>query len=208
MENWLATQLQRVELEAEMDNQVQQTNIILPLSTQALEYMQEVERRRLDILAKMSRLPVATLIWGPAPSTGSIIAQTRILLRDTLIQKGHLARFSEDLYDPNLQRSLLAQQIAQVESHDIVLSIPETSGSIAEIHEFARMPGISRKIVTFLDYRWNDGYSNKTLLELKSAYSCEIEMYDHLQLPGCIISKSLEIVQRIQDISWMLGRRV
>lgn len=178
-----------------------------PLSLEAQEYLKEVENRRLEVLSRMSRLPVAALIWGPTPSARTPISDTRLLLRETLIQRGHLARFSEELYDPNLERSLIAQQIAQVEAFDIVFSIPDSEGSVAEIHEFAKVPGVSRKIVTFLDHRWNEGYSNRTLIELKSTFTCEIELYDHSQLPNCIISKSLQLVQRVQDICWFLGRR-
>jgi hypothetical protein len=133
-----------------------------------MSFEDDVERRRLDALARMDSLPVAVLIWGPAPRAGTPVALTRTKLRDTLATDGHLARFSEDLFDPTSKHSLLAQQVAQAEAYDIVFSLPDSEGSIAEIHDFARMPGISHKIVTFVDKRWNSGYANQTLLQLQS----------------------------------------
>ena len=45
-----------------------------------------------------------------------------------------------------------------MEAADIVFSLPDTPGSIAEIHDFARVPWLAHKIVAFLDRRWDDGY--------------------------------------------------
>lgn len=69
----------------------------LRLSAEAQRYLAEVEQRRLAVMANVSRLPVAALIWGPTPSGDSPVAQTRRLLRDELIGRGHLAQFSEEL---------------------------------------------------------------------------------------------------------------
>src|SRR5436853_520879 len=99
------------------------TNIVptsITPATSVQRYMQEVERRRLAVLQQISQLPIAVLIWGPAVSAGSPVSTARQLLRDELLQKNHLARFSEDLYDPNLPFSLIAQQVSHVQSHDIV----------------------------------------------------------------------------------------
>jgi hypothetical protein len=54
----------------------------LRLSAEAQRYLAEVEQRRLAVMANVSRLPVAALIWGPTPSGDSPVAQTRRLLRD------------------------------------------------------------------------------------------------------------------------------
>lgn len=166
-----------------------------------------VERKRCETLRQIQRLPIAALIWGPAPDSGSPIAGARVQLRDELINAGHLARFSEDLIDPSSQHSVLIQQVAQAESHDIVFSIPGSPGSIAEIHDFARIPGISHKIVAFIDYAWSDGYSNQSLVQLQSTATCQIQTYDCKNLPGCIIEKAKELIMRLQEFHYLAGRR-
>ena len=103
-----------------------------------MSFADQVEQKRLEALDRMRRVPVAALIWGACPSTHNILGQARLALKDTLLREGHLARFSEDLLDPECDHSILAQQVAQAEAHDIIFSIPGTPGSLAEIHDFAQ----------------------------------------------------------------------
>ena len=177
------------------------------LSPEADRYRQEVDRRRTAVLGAVRSLPIAVLIWGPAPSATSTAANIRSELKDELLRAGHLAHFSEELVDTALPYSLELQQLSHVEAYDIVFSIPDSPGSIAEIHDFAKVPRLSHKIIAFLNQQWNDGYSNRTLIELQSRVTCGVELYDPLELPDCIIEKALESVHRLQEIYYLLGRR-
>ena len=71
--------------------------------------------------------------------------------------------FVENPHLTGSKRSVMAQQVAHAEAHDIVFSLPSSPGSVAEIHDFARIPWLSHKIVTFLNSDWSDGYSNQNL---------------------------------------------
>ena len=166
-----------------------------------------VEQRRLEALARIDRIPVAALIWGPAPNSVNPVANARFKLREELISRGHLARFSEELIDPKLKRSVLAQQIAQAEAYDIVFSIPASAGSIAEIHDFARIPELSYKVVAFLNQEWDDGYSNQSLIQLRSNITCQIQPYRAPELPDCIVGTALDLVRRLQEYFYAAGRR-
>jgi hypothetical protein len=179
----------------------------MPFSPAASQYRVEVDRRRLAALEEVDRIPIAVLIWGPSPTAATPAAATRVRLRDELINDGHLAQFSEDLIDRTVDRSIQLQQLTHVQSHDIVFSIPDSPGSIAEIHDFAKVPGLSHKIITFLDRGWNGGYSNLTLLEFQSQITCAIELYDAGDLPACIVQKARAIVRRLQEIYYFGGRR-
>jgi hypothetical protein len=171
-------------------------------------YRQEVELRRRTILDGIRRLPIAVLIWGSAPGANTLGSATRLKLRDDLILHGHIADFSEDLIDPTSDIGIQAQQLSHVEAYDITFSIPEGHGSVAEIHDFAKVPRIAHKIVTFLNRAHNGGYSNETLLELQSTVTCAVELYDQENLPGCIVTSALGRITRLQEIYYMLGRRV
>lgn len=170
-------------------------------------FEEDVERRRLEALLRIQRLPIAGLIWGPNPTSGTPTAQARQLLRDTLRTNGHLARFSEELIDPNSSLSILTQQVAQAEAYDIIFSIPDSSGSIAEIHDFAKIPGLSHKIVAFLNSEWNDGYANQSLMQLQSTATCKVQLYQPSALPQCIIEPALILVRRLQEFYYIAGRR-
>lgn len=180
---------------------------LMQLTPAAVQYREEVERRRIATLGEVDRLPVAILIWGPSPNAATPAATTRVKLRDELIRDGHLAQFSEDLIDPNSGHSIQIQQLAHVQSHDIVFSIPDSPGSIAEIHDFAKVPVLAHKIVTFLDRGWNDGYSNLALLGFQSQVTTKIELYDAGDLPTCIIDKARAIVRGLQESYYFWGRR-
>lgn len=171
------------------------------------QFQREVERKRQEALNEVDRIPIAALIWGPAPNSTTIIAQARVQLQSALLNNGHVANFSEDLYDKSSKHSNIVQQAAQAEAYDIVFSIPDSPGSIAEIHDFSRLPTISNKIVAFLNSAWNDGYSNKSLMELQTYSTCKIQLYDASNLPECIVSSALDIVYRLQELFYLRGRR-
>ena len=128
-------------------------------------------------------------------------------LRDKLIEHGHLANFSEDLIDHKSEHSNFAQQVAQAEAHDIVFSIPGSPGSVGEIHDFARIPWLSPKIIAFLNSEWNDGYSNQSLIQLRSNVTCQIQAYRATDLPECIIRPAFKLIRRLQEIFYVAGRR-
>lgn len=181
--------------------------IVSPLSPEAQNYLHEVEKRRVETLTRISKIPIASLIWGPSPTDRSLVSKTRMQLREKLITLGHLVHFSEELMDRSLPFSIQAQQVSHAESHDIVFSIPDSPGSIAEIHDFAKIPGLSHKIVTFLDRQWNAGYANRSLIEIQSTATCDIVLYDDAKLPDCIIDKACGLVVRLQELYYMFGRR-
>lgn len=174
---------------------------------EAERYKRQVDLKRLAILQEVERLPIAVLIWGPSPDTDTPAAHARVCLRDSLIDNGHLAQFSEELIDPSSPHGIQIQQLSHLEAHDVVFSIPDSPGSIAEIHDFAKLPRLSHKIIVFLNQAWNDGYSNRTLIELQSRITSAVELYDPVDLPNCLIATALKRVRELQEIYYLLGRR-
>lgn len=170
-------------------------------------FKEQVNQRRLAALNKISSVPISALIWGPDPKGDTKVSECRRKLKEELSKFNVYACFSEELFDPTIEYSNLAQQVAQVEAFDIVLSIPDSPGSIAEIHDFALVPGLSSKIITFLNKKWNDGYSNQTLINLKSTISCQIQVYDENKLPHCVIDESIKIIKVLKESFFLLGRR-
>lgn len=170
-------------------------------------FEEEVERLREQALERITRIPIATLIWGPSPTSQTPSADARRILRDRLRHEGHLARFSEELINFESELSIVSQQLAQAEAFDIVFSIPDSIGSVAEIHDFSRIPWLSHKIVAFVNSEWNDGYSNQSLIQLQSIVTCQIQHYKSADMPNGVVQTALGMVRRLQEVYYMLGRR-
>ncbi len=162
---------------------------------------------RKDTLERIRAIRISALIWGPAPASTTVVGQTRAELRRALEADGHVVHYSEDLYDPTIPHSLFAQQVADVEAHDITFSLPDSPGSIAEIHDFCRIPSAATKIVTFINEDYNAGYSNATLLQIESVATAKVQIYKPCDLPACVIEKSRDMVRRLQELYYVLGRR-
>ncbi|MGF0539895.1 hypothetical protein ACQQ2Q_17990 [Agrobacterium sp. ES01] len=171
------------------------------------QFKRAIEAKRQEALARIERVPIAVLVWGPSPTSGSPMAEIRVQLRDSLSQRGHLADFSEDLFDPASPLSNLAQQVAQAEAYDIIFSMPSSFGAVGEIHDFARLQGIAHKLIAFVDQAHVNGYSPQSLMATQTSASCKIEVYSASDLPGCIIDKALDQVRRLQELMYLSGRR-
>jgi hypothetical protein len=170
-------------------------------------FAEAVERQRQEALSRIGAVPISVLIWGPNPAATTHVGATRRELRRALEGDGHLVRYSEELYNPASPYSLLAQQVADVEAHDITFSLPDSPGSIAEAHDFARIPSVSHRVVTFVDGEHNTGYANKTLLELQSTATCRVQIYKANELPGCVVEYARSLVRRLQEFYYFNGRR-
>jgi hypothetical protein len=171
------------------------------------EFRRQLALNRKEALARITKVPIAALVWGPNPSSTDPLSAARVRLRDALRADGHVADFSEDLYDPTSTLSGFAQQLAQAEAYDVVFSIPGSFGAVAEIHDFARLPTVSRKVIAFIDQLYLSGYSHQSLLAAQTSASCKVEVYDGLKLPGCIIEYALGEVQKLQELLYITGRR-
>jgi hypothetical protein len=171
------------------------------------DFKSQIALKRVEALARITQVPVAALVWGPNPAAGDPVSSTRIALRDALRANGHIADFSEELYDPSSALSAFAQQVAQAEAYDVVFSMPASFGAVAEIHDFARLPTVSRKVIAFVDQAHLNGYSHQSLIAAQTSASCRVEVYDGLKLPACIVDHALAEIRRLQEIFYITGRR-
>jgi hypothetical protein len=172
-----------------------------------VDFKNQIALKRMEALGRIMKVPVAALVWGPNPSTSDPVSVTRIKLRDALRANGHVADFSEELYDSSSPLSAFAQQVAQAEAYDVVFSIPASFGAVAEVHDFARLPTVSRKVIAFVDEAHLNGYSHQSLIAAQTSASCRVEIYDAYKLPTCVIDYALNEIRRLQEIFYISGRR-
>ena len=130
-----------------------------PLSREARVWTRKLLPRIQARLAEASRVPVGVLIWGPDISSSSPLASVRAALRRDLRHNGHAAFFSEELCDARTGQSIRLQQLVQALEFDIVVSLPCTPGSIAELHDFATDSRVNAKTLVFLNGAYVGGYA-------------------------------------------------
>lgn len=176
------------------------------LSEEAKKLLNQMLPKYSQKLSEIKRLPVSVLIWGASPTSPSVIGQVRRSLRTILRKEGNLAMFSEELCTDNCDFSIRLQQLIQAEQYDLIISIPESPGSIGEIHDFASDTRVNNKILIFVNKKYSDGYSISSLQSISCILSAEIVTYDDDSLDS-IITHSLNTVNKIKEYKYITGGR-
>lgn len=186
-----------------MDNVISLNDKLSPEAKKLLEVMMPIYTEKLKMIEK---IPVSILVWGPSPQTHSTISDVRLRLRNKLRENGHLAMLSEEICDNSINISIRAQQILQAEQYDLIISIPETEGSIGEIHDFANDIRFNKKIIIFLNEKYHMGYTVKSLQAISTFISCEVKLYSDNTIDN-IIEESIEVVNKIREYKFIMGGR-
>jgi len=179
----------------------------VPLSREAKMWARRVMPRIRTRLAEANRVPVGVLIWGPGISSSSPLARLRSTLRKELRRDGHAAFFSEELCDARTNHSVRLQQLAQAQEFDLVVSLPCTTGSIAELHDFAADRRVNGKTLVFINGTHADGYANQSIASIANILSCRVERYASDREISIIKTITLEEVQRIREMKYILAGR-
>ncbi|MCL2704162.1 MAG: hypothetical protein FWE91_11230 [Defluviitaleaceae bacterium] len=157
-------------------------------------------------LRQIKDMPVSILIWGPSPGSHSPIGQLRKDLRRILRENGNLAMFSEELCIPGDIYSVRLQQLVQAEQYDLIISMPESPGSIGEIHDFAADRRVNGKILVFVNEEYSSGYSAHSLVSMSCIYGIHIIQYKAEDL-SVVVRESLNNVNKIKEYKYMLSGR-
>jgi hypothetical protein len=179
----------------------------VPLSHSAEQLMNRLRPRIQGRLEEVGHVPVSVLIWGPGVNAESRLAEVRVRLRSKLRANGHAAAFSEELCDPKSAYSLRLQQIAQAQEFDLVVSLPCTTGSIGEIHDFVADRRVSAKILVFLNGELVAGYSSQSIQAISTIVSCQIEYYPNEDDTDVIEEVTVREVQKIREMKYILAGR-
>jgi hypothetical protein len=177
----------------------------VPLSPEAQELANLTFPAIREILVRASKVPVSILVWGPNPDSDHPVAQIRKELRNRLRKAGHAAFFSEELYDPSFKHSVRVQQIAQAQKVDLIISLPDSPGSIAEIHDFAVDRRVNSRLLIFLNEAYLDGYSAKSLTAMQSIRTCHIEKYHGPSDSESIYIIAEKEVEAVREAKFILG---
>jgi hypothetical protein len=179
----------------------------IALSPEATRLVTRITPQIQEALNDVNKVPVSVLLWGPGIDSRHPVYAVRAALRSELRRNGHAAFYSEELCDPTSSHSIRIQQLAQAQNFDLVVSIPCTPGSIGEVHDFAADRRVTAKMLVFLDSSYVDGYSPQSLEALSTLISCRIEYYPSETDTASIMEVTLDTVQRIRELKYILAGR-
>lgn len=179
----------------------------VPLSPEADAFASRIFARIEERLREVSRVPVGVLLWGPGMSSKSPLALVRTDLRTQLRRDGHAAYFSEELCGTKGSTSIRLQQLAQAQEFDLVVSIPCTPGSIGEVHDFAADRRVNARTLVFINEETIGGYSPQSLAAISTAVSCTLLRYPNEKNAKAIKLQTLQEVQRIREMKYILAGR-
>jgi hypothetical protein len=176
-----------------------------PLTPEAEALVRALIPRIRQRMEEAARVPVAVLVWGPGINSSGSLARVRAELRAKLRQNGHAALYSEELYDP--QKSLRLQELAQAQEFDLVISLPGTPGSLAEVHDFASDRRVSNKLMAFLNQQHISGYSAQSISALSGTFAVKVFYYPNENDTSIIFTISLSEAQRLREIKYLTNGR-
>lgn len=179
-----------------------------PLSPEAQRFLERIAPRIQCGLDECSKLPVGVLVWGPGVTSSHPLAAVRLSLRTQLRQQGHLAMYSEELWDASSPHSVRVQQLVQAQNFDLVVSLPATAGAIAEVHDFASHPRVNAKMLVFVSQEHVGGYGEDSLRALSTVLTAQVEYYPNDTETNRIEEVTLAQVQRIRELKFMYGWRI
>lgn len=178
-----------------------------PLKPEAQRLFEKIIPQINEELSEIKKIPVSILLWGPSPYSDSPISDMRKLLRDELRKLGHLALFSEEIVEDGLG-SIRIQQLVQAQKFDMIVSIPESPGSIAEIHDFAGDARVNGKLLVFLNNEYIEGYSHQSLQALSSILTYEVIFYNGNSELNQVKEGVLNHVYRLREVKYFYKGRL
>ena len=161
----------------------------------------------------ITKISLNILVFGPQVSPLALDLRTqalqkkRIEIRDCLTTAGHSAKFAEELVDPGLpgpHGNICLQEMLIMQEYDVIVTLVESPGSVAEATIISQNPKLSRKALLFMDRSFQGGFAASAcaLAELQGA---NFSLYDHPKdLDEChLLTKVVDTVKKIQLINFL-----
>jgi hypothetical protein len=125
-----------------------------------------------DLISRaISAVKIKILVFGPQVHTPSSDTRTaklqnkRIEIRAKLEALGHEVKYAEDLVDPGLSGAAgnkFFQELVIMAEYDLIVTIVDSPGSIAEATAMALKPHLAQKASLFLDGAYSTGLVHDT----------------------------------------------
>jgi hypothetical protein len=164
----------------------------------------------LDQLRKAAHnFPLSILVWGPSEDGGDEKEyNARCDIRDKLIERGHDAKFSEDLCNhENALDDPIDDEKLQAEVADVIIMIYKSRGTQTEVDRILHSRReIAQKTIILVDERVqssiNSSLSGKSWLKLSSEVN-EVITYSKLPLDKSIIDEIYNLMEKKRQTEYV-----
>jgi len=154
------------------------------------------------------------LVFGPQVHTPSAELRTaklqskRIEIRGKLEGLGHHVKYAEDLVDHNLDGpagNMFFQELVIMKEYDLIVTIVDSPGSIAEATAIALKPALAQKASLFLDSDFVNGLVGAACRNAKDI-GAHFETYTYpTDLDDChLFGYILDRVSKLQKVKYLL----
>ena len=151
------------------------------------------------LLLEVNSIALNILVWGPAPASDTPEAKKRQALAHALIKEGHNAMFSEEL--PSSGLATHHEEYLQAKSADAIVVLYVSFGAVGEVHDFASVPEISRKMLIWAPRIARSGYGGQGLLKgLAEVGPAQVRFFSDKDLRDCTLVK--DTVKHMHQRRW------
>ena len=165
------------------------------------------------IASAFAAIKLKILVFGPqvhTPSPDPRIAKLqgkRAEIRQKLEAQGHHVKYAEDLVDPSLGAATgnpFFQELVLMREYDLIVTIVDQPGSIAEATVIALKPDLAQKSALFLDSAYLGGLVGQACVSAQNI-GAHFSTYDYpVDLDAChLFGKIEERVERVQMIKYL-----
>lgn len=177
-----------------------------PEARRARARFDRIYRKR---LAKVQKVPLTILVWGPNPASETPAARKRLEIRDRLLVLGHNAMFSEELSNVPGNISEKAKEFEQVQiAHLVIVLIEGAPGALAETHDFGNHPDLYHKFLVMVPKEYRKGYSALgAIRDLSDATGGgSVYWYEARDLAACnVLSRAEKRAEALRNIHYRHG---
>lgn len=191
------------------------------LSREARQERVRFDKRRKAVLQKIKTVSLSILVWGPGitppPKRKSAkkkrnrlsardqrkeqVAKKREDIRQTLIELGHNAMFSEEFTDADKGLSESSKELAQALAvHLIIILLEEAPSATGELHEFFQHRDLFSKLYVLLPQRLSRTYTAQGPLRLIEELHNGVYWYKDNEVPNCnVLTKAVRRAEALRE---------
>lgn len=172
------------------------------LTHEAEQELKRWDAERQALVAKIKKIPLRILVWGPGTQSSSPVVRKRFAIRDALVAEGFLAVFSEIWKDSVPGLSQKTNELTQALGAKLILILIEDSpGGLGEMHDFSSHEDIINIMYVMSPRRYSDGYSMQGVGAILARLG-KLHLYEEGDIASCsVLTHALERAYALREIA-------
>lgn len=172
------------------------------LTPEAQSELERWDEERQGLIARIKKIPLRILVWGPGSASASPVAIKRGQIRDALIADGFVAVFSEIWATAEPGLSQKTNELAQaLSAHLIIILIEDSPGALGEMHDFSSHQDIGRIMFVMCPRRYESGYSAQGVGRILDLAYGNVHWYEDNEIVDCkVLTRALERANALREV--------